>query len=97
MLRMFLKNIFKSIKKIYFNLFNFIIGKEEKRFGRFFVHVNTFIIIFIIPPTLLSLIIQEIKSEHSFFQSTRNILLTLFIIILYLLLVKFKSHYFSNK
>ena len=41
--------VFNFAKKIYFCVFNFMIGTEERKFFRFFVHMMTILVLLLYP------------------------------------------------
>ena len=54
---------FKFIKKIYLLLFNFMIGKETRKFYRFFVHATTAMVLFLFPYVYLSQVARVVTGE----------------------------------
>ena len=54
---------FKFIKKIYLLLFNFMIGKETRKFHRFFVHVTAAMVLFLFPYVYFSQVARVVTGE----------------------------------
>ena len=54
---------FKFIKRIYLLLFNFMIGKETRKFYRFFVHATTVIVMFLGPYAYFIQLVRQLRGE----------------------------------
>lgn len=58
--------IFNFIKRIYLWVFNFMIGKETKKFSRFFVHMMMVVLFVFFPYAYINAFVQLLTSEVEF-------------------------------
>jgi len=82
-------SVFNNIKKVYFWLFNFMIGTETSKFFRFFVHCTTTMLYIFSPFYYYNLIIQLFTMEGRLtIERFGNFILSLLAPIIVICLVK---------
>lgn len=85
------------VKRIYLWLFNFMLGKQNRKLYRFFIHAITIMLLFLFIPSYFYTIIILFGESNEFAEVLSFIIMGPLVAIVFACLMKFMMRYFVSR